>query len=299
MLFHASSYSQAQTLVIQDDFNGDKLNSFYWNTKQEFGPHINADSDKQIFLANNVVVEEGKLKLFLKEEPNCYDTWRFCDSSYCIPECANQFRDNKCQNPTKCELQGKNCLCLVPKYYKYTGGMLVSKEKFSFGVFEIKCKIPKDCMPAFWLYGDCCSEIDIFEFLGCEEDNASITIHQCPKKNCNNNLQCGKNFNQLKNAIRHDFSNDFHIWKLDWKMDGMTIYVDDNEIFSCKSNGLGACLYNTFNTSGGSCTIGTNTLYPDGSMNLIVNLATNPNDCIPPTPSVLEIEHIKVWQYPK
>ena len=161
----------------------------------------------------------------------------------------------------------------------------------------MKCKIPEDCMPAFWLFGDCCAEIDIFEFLGCEEDNASITIHKCPERNCNNNLQCGMNFKELKNAVRYNFSKDFHTWKLDWQAEGLAVYVDNNKIYDCKANGLGACLYNTLNLSNGSCTIGTHTLYPSGNMNLIVNIATNPGDCLPPTPSAMEIEYIKVWQY--
>lgn len=297
ILLTNSLLSFGQRLVLYDEFDSSSLNKKTWKTQQDFGPHINADKDKQIFTPQNVLLADNKLKLFLKEEPGCYDTWRFCDSSNCDKGCVQTFIDPACSSPVRCEIQGGHCLCLVPKHFKYTAGMIVSTEKFCYGIFEIRCKIPADCETAFWLYGDCCSEIDIFEFLGCEEDNASITIHQCPEKNCSNNLQCGESLKTLKSSVRPDFSAGFHTWKLDWKPEGLAVYVDGKLVYQCNANGLGACLYNTFNLSGGDCTIGTHTLYPRGAMNLVVDIATNPNDCLAPTPSALEIDYIKVWQY--
>lgn len=290
-------YATCQSLILSDEFDSTHLNSKIWRTQQDWGPHISLEHDKQIFRPQNVVLEEGKLKLLLKEEPGCYDSWRFCDAGNCDSNCASKFRDPNCNAAPVCQGKTGHCLCIVQKHYKYTAGMLVSTEKFQYGIFEMKCKIPKDCVPAFWLYGDCCSEIDIFEFLGCEEDNASITIHKCPAKDCSNNLQCGESLKTLKSKIRPDFSTGFYTWKLDWKPDGISVYVENKLMYQCKANGLDACLYNTFNLTGGSCTIGTHTLFPNGRMNLIVNIATNPSDCPPPTPSALEIEYIKVWKY--
>lgn len=296
-LLLSSFFSFTQSLIIYDEFDSTHLNTKIWKTQADWGPNINTNSDKQIFRPQNVVLQDGKLKLILKEEPGCYDTWRFCDAANCDSSCVGKFRDHACNSPAVCSPQGTNCLCLVPKYFPYTSGMLFSGSKFNYGIFEIKCKIPENCIPAFWLYGECCEEIDVFEFLGCKEDDASITIHKCLPGDCSKNLQCGKNFNQLKNTEKRDFSKDFYTWKLDWKPDGISIYVDNKLIYHCKSDGLGACLYNTLNLTGGSCTIGTHTLYPTGPMNLIVNLATNAGDCLPHTPSTLEIEYIKVWQY--
>lgn len=293
------SHSLGQTLVIYDEFDSTHLNTSIWRTQQDWGPHINAELDKQIFRPQNVILEDGKLKLFLKEEPGCYDTWRFCDPSACDTNCTKKYRDTSCSTTALCQKQGEGCLCLVPKHFKYTAGMLVSKNKFHYGIFEMKCKIPEDCVPAFWLYGDCCSEIDIFEFLGCEEDNATVTIHKCLPKDCSSNRQCGKNLKELKKATRHNFSTGFYTWKLDWSAEGISISVEGKVIYRCKAKGLNACLYNTFNLKGGNCTIGTQTLYPNGMMNLIVNIATNPGKCIPAVPAALEIEYIKVWQYPQ
>lgn len=289
--------AQTQSIVVYDEFDSTSLNTKTWKTQMDWGPNISLELDRQIYLPKNITTENGKLKLTLKEEPGCYDTWRYCDASHCNPACVSNYRDPKCGGEPLCETQGKHCLCLTPKHYQYTAGMVASAQKFGYGVFEMKCKIPKDCFPAFWLFGECCSEIDIFEFLGCEEDNFSITVHQCPAKNCSNNLRCGENLKTLKIPSPPDFSAGFHTWKLDWKEDGLSVYVDDKMIYQCKAKGAGACLYNTFNTSGGSCTIGTHTLFPKEPMKLIVNIATNPNSCPPPTPSVMEVEYIKVWQY--
>lgn len=278
-------------------FDKNEIDREAWSTQQSFGPHINANTDHQIFLDKNVEVSDGKLKLWLKNEPGCYDTWRFCNDS-CERQCRASFLDSLCSDSMRCTQNGDHCLCIVQKHYNYTGGMLVSKEKFMYGVFEIRCKIPKDCQTAFWLFGECCEEIDIFEFLGCEEDNPSITIHECPSTRCNEkNLMCGKSYKNLKKALPTDFSEDFHTWKLDWQREKLTIYVDDREIFSCNRNGMGACIYDTFRLSNGSCTIGTHTHFPNKPMNLILNIATNVNDCTPPVPAAFEVDWIKISGY--
>ena len=52
----------------------------------------------------------------------------------------------------------------------YTSGIVTSlaREKFSYGYFEIRAKIPKGkgIWPAFWLTNDGSLEIDVFEVLG-------------------------------------------------------------------------------------------------------------------------------------
>ncbi len=41
------------------------------------------------------------------------------------------------------------------QYFDYTSGMIYSNYKFDYGMFEIKCKIPKGkgFWPAFWMAG--------------------------------------------------------------------------------------------------------------------------------------------------
>jgi hypothetical protein len=258
--FHAKQ-SHSQSLVLYDEFDGSQLSS-YWQTQADWGPNYQAN-DAQVYLPDNVEVSNGTVKLKLLYQPGTYNTT--------IPK----------------------------KDFDYTSGTLFSVGNFHYGIFEMKCKIPEDTWPAFWLYGGCGEEVDIFEFLGCTENNPKITIHEAPPDNCDNNLSCGKTLEELNYPVYYDFSNGFYTWKLDWKPDELSIYVNNVQIYHCNADGFGACLYHTTNASGGSCTAGTNTFYPTGLMDLIVNLATNPNDCTPPTPSLFIIDYIKVWQYPE
>ena len=67
--------------------------------------------------------------------------------------------------------------------FKYTAGIIVSKQKYKFGYFEIRFKLPKDgkgMWPAFWTYGgNKNDEIDFFE-IKCERNNyVHVDVH-CP-----------------------------------------------------------------------------------------------------------------------
>jgi len=53
--------------------------------------------------------------------------------------------------------------------YSYIAGEIDSREKFFFGMYEIRCRLPKGrgLWPAFWIYGEqdgVNNEIDVFEF---------------------------------------------------------------------------------------------------------------------------------------
>ncbi|MCC7532850.1 MAG: family 16 glycosylhydrolase [Bacteroidia bacterium] len=53
-------------------------------------------------------------------------------------------------------------------YCKYGVGAISTEEDFGYGYYEVRCKIPyiSKHHPAFWLYGGCKQEIDVFEFTG-------------------------------------------------------------------------------------------------------------------------------------
>lgn len=124
-------------LVFYDEFNGSSLDLNKWVTYYPYAPNGNCafcrthGDEGQIYLDENVVVSDGKLKLIAKEE---FATW------------FGQTRD-------------------------YTSGMIHSKNtfKFYYGKFEISAKIPygEGFWPAYWLFGDDSNEIDVFE-IGCQ-----------------------------------------------------------------------------------------------------------------------------------
>lgn len=62
-------------------------------------------------------------------------------------------------------------------YRQYAAGAISTEEEWGYGYYEIRCKIPyiSKHHPAFWLYGACAQEIDVFEFGGKERIESTNT----------------------------------------------------------------------------------------------------------------------------
>lgn len=135
-------------LVFHDEFDGNEVNTDKWYTYFPYGPN-NSDQceycrthdgslSQQIFLDENLVVDNGTLKIVVKEEQA---TW------------FNAFRN-------------------------YTSGNINSKQAFTtYSKYEIRCKIPYGMgfWPAFWVFG-WSTEIDVFEFGGHKPNEPHTTI---------------------------------------------------------------------------------------------------------------------------
>lgn len=139
----------------------------------------------------------------------------------------------------------------------YTSARLISKGKreFMFGRVDIRAKLPKGkgIWPALWMLGSnidqigwpACGEIDIMELLGHEPDKSYGTIHW--GKQGSGVSQNTQGFYKLTNG--KNFSDEFHVFSLDWEKDKLSILVDDNVIFSTTAAKLGVdnYLYNNPN----------------------------------------------------
>ena len=273
---------------MYDEFDSTALNSKLWNTLPESGPNINSFIDLQTYKRENAVLDSGILRLEVKREPGCYDTWQYCKYDSCTAGCTVSYHDSCSNMPVRCSKvmqPGNNhCLCLVPKHFDYTGGMIISIEKYLYGTFEIKCRIPDNAPPAFWLYGECCEEIDVFEFLTEDERKFTMTVHECVPGKCDKGS--GGKGHQLKGKQLMpgpDFSKGFHTWTLEWTPEFISLKVDGNEVRKCYKKGFRAC-----NPYG----IG-KSLYPDKPMNVIVNSGAGKNS---PAYSAMEVDYIKIWQ---
>jgi beta-glucanase (GH16 family) len=116
----------------------------------------------------------------------------------------------------------------------YTSARLKTSDKFSqtYGRFEARIRMPsgKGMWPAFWMLGDDiakthwpnCGEIDIVEQLGREPSIAHGTIHG-PGYSGEHGI--GSSFS-LPDAKR--FSDDFHIFAVEWEPQEIRFYVDQN-----------------------------------------------------------------------
>lgn len=162
----------------------------------------------------------------------------------------------------------------------------MSKNTFLYGSFEIRCKIPPDTWPAFWLFGQCGEEIDVFEFL-CDDDDHivkeehfTITIHE--------DLVCTSAAPHLDHGEKQspgpDYSIGFHKWTLIWTPDDIAVFVDYELVRKCSRSGnlIDNCL--PFGR------------YPDNPMQVIISLGAHNDPCTPNgTNAVFEIDYVKIW----
>ncbi len=124
----------------------------------------------------------------------------------------------------------------------WTGARIITNGKvdFQFGRIDIRAKLPetKGQWPALWLLGTnrlkkgwpYCGEIDIMEEKGHMPHQVRGTIHY---KGTNNYLNSSSTKYELKYS---DFSDDFHVFSIEWTKELIKFYVDDQlygeQIFS-------------------------------------------------------------------
>lgn len=117
---------------------------------------------------------------------------------------------------------------------EYTSGLIQTQGKFAraFGRFEIRAKLPKGkgIWPAHWMMPDDGSwppEIDIMELLGDRPKQIYMTNHYDSETGPRHkgNAYAGP-----------DFSEDFHIFAMEWESDEIRWYVDGELRYSTKDN---------------------------------------------------------------
>jgi beta-glucanase (GH16 family) len=142
------------TLVFSDEFDGNTLNQNKWRTSFPYPPpydrlhgfltNSTVPCEQQLYLDQNVVVENGFCHLLAKKESITY-------GGITVP---------------------------------FTAGMIHTKDphKYKYGKFEIRCKIPNGngFWPAFWMWGG--HEIDVFEIENNDPELIHCTIHRDGKK---------------------------------------------------------------------------------------------------------------------
>jgi beta-glucanase (GH16 family) len=122
--------------------------------------------------------------------------------------------------------------------FNYTSARIQTKGKVeqTYGRIEARIKLPKGkgIWPAFWMLGNdidtnnwpACGEIDIVELVGHEPDTVHGTIH------------FGEPWQYTGNSFRlpsGDFSDDFHIFAIEWEPGEIRWYVDDT-LYSRKTS---------------------------------------------------------------
>jgi len=182
------------TLVFSDEFDQDEIDTSKWFThyRSDFPmDRLSQDNVPTVYLDENIIVEDGHCIIRSDHGPYTYG------------------------GVTR----------------PYTSGVLFSKweprKRFKYGIYEMRAKVPQGdgFWPAFWLFGWCQNEIDIFELSN--NDNIYRTdIHTL--------VPCdGKHERKgEKHVPPFRLSDDFHtyslVWtpfKLIWNIDGVSYRV--------------------------------------------------------------------------
>jgi beta-glucanase (GH16 family) len=282
------------TIAFEDNFDQNEIDQTKWllpyqgvirdygfvNEKQWYA---NTGSTPSLPLSNNVKVSNGTLKLITRNE-----------------NVTGFYVDDWSQSPPS----------TASSTFNYTSGQIESKYKFGYGLYEIRCKIPKGkgFWPAFWLYnGYKNAELDIFEFWN--EDNIwgnydPSLLSTVVNTNFHYQYTDGEDTTQmcpLKVDQGIDYSADFHIFTFEWDPFKAKWYID-GELVREKY------LYYTLNGQNIDC----NSIEPFQAyarltnyplvenftvlFNTAVQVSGGPPDDDTPFPSSFEIDYFRYWK---
>lgn len=255
--FNQCNYNE-WVLVFEDDFNGNSLDLSTWQLVQwtEGSLYGFEDKSQEYNTLDNIVVENGAIKIFALQDTIIRRAISALPDSEILPDGLPNLRP-----------------------YYFTSSNIWSKKKIEYGRVEARIKIPKGkgLWPAFWLFGgnDRWNEIDIFEFWN--ESIAGIYTPGLLSKVINMTAHYDYDNDGQTNMCHtkhtgEDYSEDFHIYALEWEPNRIAWYIDGN------------CLredfryYNVLGQPAG-CTLYANTIYvknnifPVNPMNIVYNLA--------------------------
>ena len=273
-------------LVFEDEFNGNTLDLLTWVLRPwGAGALYGSGGPTQEYnTLDNITVENGNARIFALQETIVRRAIAYLPDSEVLSDGLPNLRP-----------------------YYYTSSNIWSKKEFEFGRIEARIKIPKGkgLWPAFWLYGSDSqwNEVDIFEFWN--EFVAGIYTPSLLSKVINMTVHYDYDGDGQTNLCHtkytgDDFSEDFHIYALEWEPNKIAWYVDGN------------CLredfryYNLIGQPAG-CNLSAfsyytkNRIFPVNPMYIIFNLAIHngvdnqPND---PTifPAYMDVDWIRYYR---
>ena len=191
----ANTIPAGYELFYEENFDGDKLDRSVWSYETGNGNDGWGNGEVEYYKEDNAVVKDGQLHIVAKKE---------------------KVGD-----------------------FNYTSARIktVNKVKFKYGIVEAKIALPhqKGLWPAFWMmpndsvYGGWphSGEIDIMEADCGYEFGTSCAIHY--------SLTGGSHtydtgYNNMRTRDYQSSITEFHVYKLDWQEDMISVYVDDRLI---------------------------------------------------------------------
>jgi beta-glucanase (GH16 family) len=208
VLFVSARGKASYNVIFFDDFDGTSLNSEVWSTWNNV-THC-SPCELQLYMDKNVAVSDGYLTITTLKE---------------------------------------TVVAPNNEQYNYTSGWVTAKDKVSnfLGLYEVRAKLPSPeatgTWPAHWLMpqSDQCwptgGEIDIMEATASPKANYHIVGSYRWGTECTTDEQIlpGAAYPPVNETII-DFSEDFHVFAVEWLSDKIIFSVDGNEYETVSGN---------------------------------------------------------------
>ncbi len=193
-------------LVWSDEFESEKIDSNNWNFQEVEAGKFNEEWQRYTDSLDNAYIQKGNLVIKAKHIGDAH---------------------------------GMN---------QYTSARLntAGKQSWKYGKFAARIKLPEGegIWPAFWLLGanidenggdtpwPQCGEIDILELYG-SKDDAAIEVNAHYADSTDSHAYMGAETYRLDQG---KFSDDYHIFELEWINENLTWFVDGNQVASMAIN---------------------------------------------------------------
>jgi len=237
--YPAVTSKEGYELVFSDEFTGTSLNSYRWHSQLRWDGEWNGER----FEYRIINGEDQFYVNVLSPDPEhqrdvlpVYNPFKFDGNHLTIQASLNPLNDTE-----RRRTHGK--LNDIVHQQPFLSGAISTHEKFSqkYGYFEARIKIPNHVgtFPAFWLFherraweGTQRTEIDIMENLGHAPEFIYNSFHYF--KNVSRNYSGDANFIKPKPSgqisIGKPFSDDYHVYAVDWSPGKITWFVDGQKV---------------------------------------------------------------------
>ncbi|MFK8083851.1 MAG: family 16 glycosylhydrolase [Granulosicoccus sp.] len=232
-------------LVFSDEFNGRKINPYRWHTQLRWDGEFNGEryeyrinnGEDQFYVNINSPDEEHQEEIVPLHNP-----FKFNGRHLSIQAALNPLNDRE-----RRKTHGK--MDDIAPQQPFLSGALSTHNKFSrkYGYFEARIKIPDEVgtFPAFWLYHERPkgentqrTEIDIMENLGHAPHYIYNTFHYyknvTKRYNGDHKQLKPRPSGQIHTGI--DYSDDFHVYAVEWKKGKITWFIDGEQVSELNEN---------------------------------------------------------------
>lgn len=274
----SSGKEETWVLAFQDEFNGTEIDKSKWRIIEGVPRDPYQQFAKVWYSGDNLEVSNGLLKIYIKNDTVIDKPFEIWIKDGMVPMTATAY---------------------------FSSAEIESKEKLGFGMYEIRCRLPKSkgLNSAFWMYGEkdgVNNEIDVFEYW---DVNGPLGLSYSAKRLCKWHNMTAHYNGKMSGAgyLGDDISEGFHIFtciwddcKIEWWVNGQlmrTLYRYD---------GMGG--------KGKDCSAFVNrkkknpkeTAFPRDPMNIITNVAVKKDPGGPDNlnlfPIAMEVDYIRYYE---